>query len=242
MMELWRPGFTNHASANAQSPERWAFENDFTMDKYKETFDTWNNIASIYQDKFMDLDLYNDSYDYICNIVTKQKAKLLEIGCGPGNITKYLLSKRPDFDIFGIDIAPNMIELAKLNNPTANFEVMDSRHINKLDTKYDGIICGFCLPYLSAAESNELISNSYDLLNENGLIYLSFVEGDPDKSGFKVGNGGRVYFQFHNLDDLKTQLLKIKFDEPETFKVKYKTSETEFDIHTILTARKKNVL
>lgn len=212
------------------------------MDKYKETFDTWNNIASLYQDKFMDLDLYNDSYDYICNAVTKQKAKLLEIGCGPGNITKYLLSKRPDFDIFGIDIAPNMIELAKVNNPTANFEVMDSRQINSLDTRYDGIICGFCLPYLSAAESNELISNSYDLLNENGLIYLSFVEGDPGKSGFKVGSGGRVYFQFHRLDDLKTQLLKIKFDEIESFKVKFKTSETEFDIHTILTAKKKNVV
>ncbi|HMZ72780.1 MAG TPA: class I SAM-dependent methyltransferase [Saprospiraceae bacterium] len=212
------------------------------MDRYRETFDTWNNVASIYQDKFMDLDLYNETYDYICTSIDKPKAKLLEIGCGPGNITKYLLSKRPDFDILGIDIAPNMIELAKLNNPTAHFAVMDSRQINNLDTKYDGIICGFCLPYLSHIESNELISNSYDLLNDNGLIYLSFVEGDPDKSDFKVGSGGRVYFNFHNLDNLKAQLIRTKFDEIEIFKVKYKTSETEFDIHTILTAKKKNAL
>lgn len=212
------------------------------MDRYKETFETWNNIASIYQDKFMKLDLYNDTYDYICNSISKWKAKLLEIGCGPGNITKYLLSQRPGFDIFGIDIAPNMIALAKLNNPTAHFSVMDSRQINKLDTKYDGIIGGFCLPYLSPAETNELISNSYDLLNDNGLLYLSFVEGDPNKSDFKVGGGGRVYFHFYNLDDLKAQLIRTKFDEIKTFKVKYKTSETEFDIHTILTAKKKNAL
>ena len=212
------------------------------MDKYEETFETWNNIASIYQDKFMDLNLYNDSYDFICNSLTIYKAKLLEIGCGPGNISKYLLSKKPDFDILGIDIAPNMIELAKVNNPTATFKVMDSRQIINLDSKYDGIICGFCLPYMSPAESNELISNSYDLLNENGLIYLSFVEGDADKSDFKVSAGGRVYFQFHSLDGLKTQLIKMKFDEVETFKVKYKTSETEFDIHTILIAKKKNAL
>jgi 2-polyprenyl-3-methyl-5-hydroxy-6-metoxy-1,4-benzoquinol methylase len=212
------------------------------MDRYRETFDTWNNIASIYQDKFMDLALYNHTYDYICTSIDKPKAKLLEIGCGPGNITKYLLSKRPDFDIFGIDIAPNMIELAKLNNPTAHFEVMDSRQINNLETRYDGIICGFCLPYLSHIESNELISNSYDLLNDNGLIYLSFVEGDPNKSDFKVGSGGRVFFNFHNLDDLKAQLIKTKFETTETFKVKYKTSETGFDIHTIVTANKKNAL
>lgn len=106
----------------------------------KETFETWNNIASIYQNKFMKVNLYNDTYDYICNSITKPNAKLLEIGCGPGNITNYLLSKRPDFDIFGIDIAPNMIELAKRNNPTAKFAVMDSRQINSLETKYDEIV------------------------------------------------------------------------------------------------------
>lgn len=210
------------------------------MDRNKETFDTWNNIASLYQDKFMNLDLYNDTYDFICSAIATPNAKLLEIGCGPGNITKYLLSQRPDFDIFGIDIAPNMIELAKKNNPTANFAVMDSREIKNLNKKYDGIIVGFCLPYLSPTESNELISNSYDLLNENGLIYLSFVEGNPEESDFKVGSGGRVYFHYHNLDDLITQLKKSNFDQLEIFKVKYKTSETEFDIHTILTAKKRH--
>jgi len=208
------------------------------MDKYKETFDTWNNIASIYQDKFMSLDLYNETYDYICSFIDKPKAKILDIGCGPGNITKYLLSQRPDFDIFGIDIAPNMVELAKKNNPTASFAVMDSRQISSLDKKFDGIVVGFCLPYLSLTECNNLISNAYNLLNENGLIYLSFVAGNPDKSDFKVGSGGRVYFQYHNVDDVMTQLTKTKFNHKEIFKIKYKTSETEFDIHTILIAKK----
>lgn len=209
------------------------------MDRYKETFDTWNKIASLYQDKFMELDLYNDSYDFICNSIDKPNAKLLEIGCGPGNITKYLIAKRPDFDIFGIDIAPNMIELARQNNPTAHFAVMDSRQINNLDSTYDGIICGFCLPYLSQTETNELISNSYNLLNDNGLLYLSFVEGDPDKSNFKAGSGGRVYFYYHKLDDITSQLNSFKFGEIKIFKVKYKISEAEFDTHTILTAKKK---
>ncbi|MBN8566781.1 MAG: class I SAM-dependent methyltransferase [Flavobacteriales bacterium] len=208
------------------------------MDKNKETFNTWNNIASLYQEKFMELDLYNDTYDFICKTIEKPKAKLLEIGCGPGNITKYLLFKRPDFDIFGIDIASNMIELAKQNNPTAHFAVMDSRDIHTLDTKYDGIIGGFFIPYLSQTECNELIATSYDLLNKNGLIYLSFVEGDPEKSDFKVGSGGRVYFYYHKLDDIKEQLNRFKFGEINTFKVKYKISEAEFDIHTIITARK----
>lgn len=210
------------------------------MEKDKETFETWNNIASIYQDKFMYLDLYNATYDRICDAIRKPQAKLLEIGCGPGNITRYLLSQRPDFDVFGIDIAPNMVELARLNNPGAHFAVMDSRQISSLETKYDGIIGGFCLPYLSQTESSQLIQDAYGLLDDGGLLYLSFVEGDPDLSGFKVGSGGRVYFHFHRLDDLKAQLIGTGFDEIEVFKVSYQTSATSSEPHTILTAKKIN--
>ncbi len=210
------------------------------MDRYKETFDTWNKVASLYQDKFMDLDLYNDTYNFICNSIAKENAKVLEIGCGPGNITKYLLSKRPDFDIYGIDIAPNMIELAKRNNPSASFAVMDCRQIDEIKTKYDGIVCGFCLPYLSQTDSQKIITDCYNLLNENGLIYISFVEGDPIKSDFQVGSSGdRIYFYFYNLHDLTEQLEKNNFEQIKVFKVNYKKSENEIDIHTILIAKKK---
>lgn len=113
------------------------------MDNYQITFQTWNKIADLYQEKFMDLDLYNDSYDLFCKQIKVHQAHILEIGCGPGNITKYLLEKRPDFQLLGTDIAPNMIVLAKKNNPTAEFQVMDARHIHQLSQKYDGIICGF---------------------------------------------------------------------------------------------------
>ena len=209
------------------------------MDKYKETFETWNKVASLYQDKFMDLDLYNDTYDFVCNSITKERARILEIGCGPRNITKYLLSKRPDFDIFGIDIALGMIELAKRNNPAASFAIMDSRKIDELKTKYDGIVCGFCLPYLSHSDSPKFIIACSNLLNENGLIYISFVEGDPDKSDFQIGSSGdRSYFYFHKLEDLKTQLVENKFEDLKVCKVEYKKSETEIDIHTIITAKK----
>jgi len=210
------------------------------MDKYKETFETWNKIASLYEDKFMDLDLYNKTYDFICHSVTKDNAKILEIGCGPGNIAKYLLSKRPDFDLFGIDIAPNMVKLAHKNNPTARFAVMDSRQIDSIHTTYDGIVCGFCLPYLSQADSVKLIVDCYKLLNENGLLYLSFVEGNPNKSDFQVGSSGdRSYFYFHRLDDLKAQLIECAFDDLKTFSVEYKRSESSIEVHTILTAKKK---
>jgi hypothetical protein len=94
---------------------------------------------------------------------------------------------------------------------------------------------------VSPDDSRELILDAYNLLNENGLLYLSFVEGDPAMSEFKAGSGGRVYFQYHQLADLKTHLQKAQFKEIETFRVKYETGGGKFDIHTILTAKKKIV-
>ena len=32
-------------------------------DKYTETFETWDKVAKLYQDLFMDLNLYDDTYD-----------------------------------------------------------------------------------------------------------------------------------------------------------------------------------
>ena len=205
------------------------------MDKYQETFETWNKIAKIYEDKFMDMDLYNESYDFIIKNIDQENAKLLEIGCGPGNITKYLLSKRPDFHIFGIDVAPKMIELAQKNNPTAHFEVMDARKIHKIDDHFDGIIAGFYLPYLSTTECNELISKASKLLTASGLIYLSFVEGNPEASEFKTNHeGDRVYFQYHELAGVEAQLVTNGFGDIQVFKVAFKKP----DIHTIVIAKR----
>ena len=158
------------------------------MDKYQETFYTWNKIAESYEDKFMDLDLYNDTYDTFADLILKTNSPVLEIGCGPGNITKYLLTKNPSLKIKGIDISENMIRLARKNNPNAEFEILDTRKIHCLNKTFDAIICGFCIPYLSKSDCSKLIADCKDLLNDSGILYLSFVEGNYEDSGFISGN------------------------------------------------------
>ena len=64
------------------------------MDRIKETTETWNNMASLYEEKFMYLDIYNETYKAFVNALPNGNAKVLEIGCRPGNITHYLLTQR----------------------------------------------------------------------------------------------------------------------------------------------------
>ncbi|MCD6017365.1 MAG: methyltransferase family protein [Bacteroidetes bacterium] len=209
-------------------------------DPYKITFTTWNKIAGIYQDKFMDLDLYNDTYDLFCERIVKRNPRILEIGCGPGNITRYLLSKRPDMNIEAIDIAPNMIELATKNNPAARFNVMDCREIDQLYGKFDAVICGFCMPYLSQKDCEKLIRDSAGLLNPEGILYLSTIEGNYEDSGYEAGSSGdRSYVYYHNEEHLTRQLTENKFEVIDVIRKKYAKTPEIISTHLIFIACKK---
>ena len=183
------------------------------MDQTKMAVDIFNKLADGYQERFMDVSLYHDSLDMFCNSIQKEKAEILELACGPGNITKYLLENRPDFKILGTDLAPNMIALAKINNPTADFQLMDCRAIPSLNKKFDGIMCGFGLPYLSKEEALQFIKDSSQQLNKNGVLYISTMEDDNSKSGFKTGSTGDTMFQnFHQADYLSAALEENGFN------------------------------
>lgn len=171
----------------------------------KESVETYNKAAKNYQDKVMDMVLYNDTYDKFCALIDKKNPEILEVACGPGNVTKYLSSKRIDFKILGIDLAPSMIELATINNPQADFKVMDCRHIEKLDKNFDAIMCGFCMPYLSQQECRKMITDFSKLLRPNGIVYFSTMEDDYEKSGYETtsfSGQDRVYIYYHQADFL----------------------------------------
>ncbi len=209
------------------------------MDSYKETFETWNKVAQIYEDKFMSLDLYNATYDAFIDLITQQNPSVLELGCGPGNITKYMRSKRPDFKIDAIDVAPKMIELTKKNCPDVNCKVMDIRILSQLQSYYDAIICGFCIPYISQAELIKLIQDSNQLLTKSGILYLSFVDGNYTDSGYQAAsNGDRTYFYYHSLADVAKELEKQHFEIIHLLPVLYSRNDESNEIHTIIIAKK----
>lgn len=178
-------------------------------DKSKIAVNVFDKRAVDYQTKFMDVSLYYDGLDIFCNSIKKQNAEILELACGPGNITKYLFQKRPDFKILATDLAPNMVALAKINNPKAIFELMDCRDLHQLNKTYDGIMCGFALPYLSREATIKMVSNAATMLNPNGLLYLSTMEGNYDQSGFRKSSDGKddIYQYFYSATFL-TDLLK----------------------------------
>lgn len=163
--------------------------------KAAEAFD---KSAKIYQDKFMDVSLFAETFNLFCNHIEADNAEILDIACGPGNITKYILDRKPDYKVLGIDLSPKMLDLAQANNPTALFQLMDCRDIGQIEKRFDGIICGFCLPYLVREEAVDLIVQASQLLKPRGVFYLSTMEDDYSKSRFQTSStGDQVYVNYH---------------------------------------------
>lgn len=204
-------------------------------DIYKENLETWDQLAALYHEKFMHLTHYNASYDVFLQALTKSDSQLLELGCGPGNITHYLLKQQPSLHILGTDISPSMIELAQKNNPNADFKVLDCRDVLKLDRCYDGIIMGFCIPYVTPEDLRQLLADCFQILHPEGVLYISFVAGEAAQSGYKTSNtGSRVYFHYYEKNVLNDLLVQSGFETVLQMEVEY----TPTEMHTIFITKK----
>ncbi len=208
-------------------------------DQHIHTIRTWNQLAELYEARFMDIPLYNATYDRFCELLLPGSS-VLELGCGPGNITRYLLHSKQDLHISATDAAPRMVELAKKNNPTANCFVLDARRITTLEKKFDAVVAGFCLPYIAHEDFPRFISDVYDRLNDGGIFYLSFVEGRPEDSSYQTGStGDRIWFNYYDSDALIHQSKKAGFKPETKWRLPFSREGKPDEIHTVLIFSKK---
>jgi predicted TPR repeat methyltransferase len=78
--------------------------------------------------------------------------------------------------------------------------------------KYDGLMCGFCLPYLTKEEAIKLIADASNLLNAKGVLYISTMEDDYSKSAYKKGStGDEIFMHYHQADYLTAALKENDF-------------------------------
>ena len=69
---------------------------------------------------------------------------------------------------------------------------------------------------LSEVMIEKFIIDCKNLLNENRKLYLSFVEGEKDKSGYQKGStGNRTCFYYPNLENLTNQLKLNNFEKQD---------------------------
>ena len=180
------------------------------MNNFDISVDKFNEFANEYASRFMSVNSYKESLDLFCDLSKSNTPRILELACGPGNITNYLRQKFPKSEILGIDLAPKMIEIAKQTVADADFRVMDVRNVSTLDGNFDMIMCSFCFPFLSLPDATKLVADCAEKLNSGGSIYISTMEGTQDEAGFEAtsfSGSSEIYFNYfeqHQIEEMLT--------------------------------------
>jgi trans-aconitate 2-methyltransferase len=65
--------------------------------------------------------------ELVARVGAAAPGSVVDLGCGPGNLTTLLRDRWPDADIGGLDSSPEFIERARSTDPTITFEVADLR-------------------------------------------------------------------------------------------------------------------
>ena len=63
--------------------------------------------------------------DLAGSLPLRAPARVLDIGCGPGNSTAVLRERYPHAEILGVDSSPDMIEAARKASPDIDFQLCD---------------------------------------------------------------------------------------------------------------------
>ncbi len=185
------------------------------MKNFEISVKRFDEFAAEYAERFMDVDSYSDSIEKFCTQINIKQPKILELGCGPGNITRLLQVRLPEARITAIDLAPKMIEIARKQLPGIDFRVMDVRDISSIPDKFDAVMCSFCLPFLSKEDADKLIADCAEKLSSVGVLYISTMEGNETKAGFEAtsfSGNSEIYFNYHSRPNLENSFAECGFE------------------------------
>jgi len=121
----------------------------------------------------------------------KQNSHLLDVGCGSGILIKYLLDANRGMKLFGLDITPKMVDVAKrkfANDSSVEITLGSAVKMPYKDSSFDYVTCASSFhhhpdPLKSAKEMVRVLKPGGKL-----LILDMCIEGLLRKIFFKVEN------------------------------------------------------
>lgn len=191
-----------------------------SMQEQKNIIDCYDKTAIKYAEKFIN-ELENKHLDKILlkafiaeNI---DKGKLIDLGCGPGQTTKFLFDNGFT-DTIGVDISSEMVKVAEQTNPHLHFKRADILNLKYPDNSFGSAIAFYSIVHFDYDQVKTAFKEIKRVLADNGELLFSFHIGD----------------NIVHLDNFLDQQVVIDFYFFETNKIINLLTETGFEIIDVI--------
>ena len=140
---------------------------------------TYDRVARPYAEQFFD-ELARKPFDrdlldrFAARV--RGRGRVCDVGCGPGHVGRYLTER--GVDVFGLDLSPAMVALARELNPTMRFQQGDLRALELPDASLAGIIAFYSLIHLERSAAQSALGELARVLISGGLLMLAFHGGE----------------------------------------------------------------
>lgn len=139
---------------------------------------------------------------------------VLEIGCGPGEVSGYL--QRFGVKCLGTDISEQMVANARKYFPQVCFEVQDFFRLGYGDGSFCGVVGFYAIVNLASEEVKAVLVEVKRVLKRDGLFLFSFHidEGEEkvEVENFFNHEGTALTFYYFNVDDVKAWVESLGFE------------------------------
>ena len=149
------------------------------MQKQENIIDCYDKTATYYAEKFIN-ELDKKHLDRLLLKAfadeNSGKGKLIDLGCGPGQTTKYL-SSCGFTDLIGIDISSAMVAAARSINPHLQFEAGDMLKLGYPGKSFGSAIAFYAIVHFDYAQIKLVFGETRRVLKDKGQFLFSFHIG-----------------------------------------------------------------
>ncbi|WP_256875089.1 class I SAM-dependent methyltransferase [Nostoc sp. C052] len=109
----------------------------------------------------------------LLDFIPEKQGNILDVGCGLGATTSYLLKYYSPADVLGINISARQIERSTVNAPGCKFICMDAVQMEFEDDLFDNIICVEAAFYFDTRA--KFLKEAWRVLKPGGNLILSDI-------------------------------------------------------------------
>ncbi|MEU5691337.1 class I SAM-dependent methyltransferase [Actinosynnema sp. NPDC020468] len=179
----------------------------------------YDKVAVSYGDLLRD-DLAGNPFDrhvlgLFADLVT---GRVADVGCGTGRITGFL--RGLGVDVFGVDLSPGMLDVARHDHPDVDFEVGSMLDLAVPDGSLGGVLAWYSVIHVPWEHHPAVYAEFHRVLAPGGHLLLAFHVGDVVRR-LRQGYGHDIELDVYRLQphDVVAQLVAAGF-EPHTTAVR----------------------